>query len=126
LQLRAFSAVQRVNQVRGDGVTSLRFAGEMAPGGGEDRRTISADRARRLKSPAEAAQIRADLVRAAVSSQQIDYLAWIEERQVSVGHATGERRNVHDHIPDPISSRPNPVNDVPDDRYQIPGEYSSR
>src|SRR5215472_13374396 len=72
-QVRAFSAVQRLNQVRGDRVTGLRFAGEMTPDGGEDRRTISADRARRLKSPAEAAQIRANLVPAAVSRQQIDH-----------------------------------------------------
>ena len=103
-------------------MTGLRFAGEMAPGGAEDRRTISADHARRLKSSAEAAEIRANLVPAAVSSQQIDHLAGAEERQVTVTHAIEERRNVPDHIPDPIPSRADPVNDILDDGPEIPGD----
>ena len=110
------------NQVRGDRVTGQRFTGEMTPGGGENRPAISADRGRRLKSPAEATQIRANLVLAAVSSQQIDHLAWIEERQVTVAHAIEEHRNIHDHIPDPIPSRANPVHDIPDDGREIPGD----
>src|SRR5437773_1527147 len=94
----------------------------MAPGGGENRRAISADRARRLQSPAEAAQIRANLVPAAVSSQQIDDLAGAEERQITLTYAIEEHWDVHDYIPDPIPSRANPVNDIADDRHEIPGD----